>query len=244
MSYKSLASKSFSPGKLCQLCCWPWWNLLVSTLNGSCPKAAVLGSAAQGNLRFCSTHFICGMSRVSLTLHIFSLSYCIPLPFHLAHHRVYISYRNACPDVCWEITPASPSASAPPREIPDLYPACIKSWCNAAGPYSADSERIKTRVILIRVKSHILLIHAFALTCTVRAHVLSAILSLSSLSFVHIYMKGSILSATRWKTMTTFRTKNKILFALLSASSSISCNSNNYRCPSWALFNKRHILDL
>lgn len=89
VSCKSLALKSFSPGRLGQLCCWPWWKLLVSTLNSSCPKAGVLGSAAWGNLRFCSTHFICGMSRPSLAFYVFSLSYCIPLLSHLAHHRVH-----------------------------------------------------------------------------------------------------------------------------------------------------------
>lgn len=123
---------------------------------------------------------------------------------------VCILYPNGCPYVCWEIAPASPSASAPPREIPNLYPACIKSWCNATGLYSAGSERIKPpEWYWYALKNCILLINAFALTCTVRAHVLSAILSLSSLSFVHVYMKGSTLPATRWKTMTFLNKKIK-----------------------------------
>lgn len=205
--------------------------------------SAVLHKATWGFVQLTSSVAWAGLHCLSTCLaSAIVFPSCPTLPI-----TVCISYPNGCPYVCWEIAPASPSASAPPREVPDLYPACIRSWCNATGPYSAGSERIKTpEWFWYALKNRILLINAFALTCTVRAHMLSAILLLSSLSFVHVYMKGSALPATRWKTMTFLNNnkKNTVLFALLSASSIISCNSDNYRCSLWALFNKRHILDL
>lgn len=128
---------------------------------------------------------------------------------------VCILYPNGCPYVCWEIAPASPSTSAPPREIPNLYPACIKSWCNATGPYSAGSERIKTcEWFWYALKNRILLINAFALTHCTCPRALCHTLTKFTKFCARLYER-QYLTCDQVENNDFFEQKNKIQFSLL-----------------------------
>lgn len=100
----------------CKFCFWCWWSLPLFT---SKDWFAQQCHARQTEILFNSFHLWYELGFVS-SAPVLSRRYCIHLPFHLAHHRLHISYCNGCPYAYLEIAPAFSRVTALPREIPDL----------------------------------------------------------------------------------------------------------------------------
>lgn len=199
MSCKSPALKS-SLGNTGRFCCW--WTLSDPTLSISYPETRLFCSIIRAKLMFGSTHFICGMSWVSLALHVFHLGVIVftsrsTLPITVCLFRTAMVV-CVCAEKLLLLSPA-------PQHYQQRYLVYILLVLRADVMLMGHVVQIqKVGKPLIKwfwyalKKSHIAIVCICAYVHTyMHSYMLSAIPTLS------FYMKGSILSMTRCKTVTS-----------------------------------------